>query len=132
MLNQQGVIDAVAAHLERDGFIVEAGQRQSPNIVGRKKGGSVLVEARGQTSAEPTSSRFGEPFKRSQIVEHVAQKLYSALKLSEKKVSGDEIALAFPDDPDHQECLDAISNTLRKLGIRIYWVDEEGHVRIAA
>jgi hypothetical protein len=129
MLDQNDVIEAVCGYLESEGFVIgECGPGQSPNITATRDGRRILVEARGNTSSKPSTSRYGEPFNRGQVSEHVAQNVYRVLKLIGMVGVTDRVALAFASDEAHCEAVEAVQKTLQALSISIYWVDEAGDV----
>ena len=123
MLSNEEVVTAVCKHLVATGHVVtERDVGQSPNIVALKNGARLLVETRG--GLKPS----GKPFTPKQVREHIGQKLYSALKLNDGKRSNDAVGIALPNDQGHASCVDPIRNSVRYLGIRIYWVARDGTV----
>jgi hypothetical protein len=42
----------------------------------------------------------------------------------------DRVGIAFPDTPQHRDHLGRIKTALQKLGIAIFWVDEQGVVSV--
>lgn len=121
MLRNEDMISAVSSYLEGVGYVVsQRGVGVSPNITASRRGVQLLVEARGGLRPD------GEPFNRKQVQEHVAQKVYSVMKL--RDLGANELALAFPKDAHHLEFLSDIAGCLQLLDVRVLWVDQSGTV----
>ena len=86
--------------------------------------GRMLVEAKGGTSADERSNRHGKPFSPVQIIKHVSAAFYYVAKL-QTQYATDQVAMALPADHRHRIAVLAIEPALKKLGIRVYFVDDQ-------
>jgi hypothetical protein len=131
VLTENDVVAAVCAHLEDDGYqIVEqcTTQQQGTDIVAcHPEHGSLHIEAKGETSSRSSSARYGKQFNSAQVRDHVANAVYTALRLHGK---GDTAAMAFPDTDLHQRYLEPVRSILRGLGIKIYMVGSDRRLRL--
>jgi hypothetical protein len=59
---------------------------------------------------------------------HVSQALYRAIKMKEKNNSLSGIAL--PETSGHIALIEPIKNTLQEIGIEVFWVNNDGTVRV--
>ncbi len=127
MLTENEVIDAVEKFLENKGYTLM--HKSNTNSRGvdlemkdpRKK--IIKIEAKGQTSSKPTSNRNGEEFNSSQKEDHVAKALLTACEYLEG--GNYEAGIALPGDKRHKDLINGIKNTLKKNGIRVFFVDPE-------
>src|ERR1700752_2210250 len=72
-------------------------------------GRRLLVEAKGGTSSKEGTARFGKSFSLNQAKTHVAVAFYCAAKMLQKFApSRAQVALAFPDDKNHRQTVNAI------------------------
>lgn len=122
MLNFAAAIDAVCKHLEGRGFVVTKRGEGVPNIEANKNGRNILVKTTGQTNPD------GDPFTDSQVKAHVERIVYDATTLIEKKTPTAEVWIAVPADAGHTRRVLAIIASLRRLGIGVLWIDEDGSV----
>ena len=87
----------------------------------------LLVEAKGAGSSVATSSRYGKPFTSGQVEISVAAAVYKALSVQPPDIAG----VALPDLPIfHRKVNMGIARNLTRLDIAIFWVSEDGSVRI--
>ena len=84
-------------------------------------GRRLCVEAKGATSSMKTSNRYGKPFKRSQVMDHVAKAFYVAARVPAEHLS----AIAVPRNDLHAFFMKAIRPALGTLKIAVFWVDED-------
>jgi len=160
MLKEFQVIKAVCKKLESRGYCIL--QRLHPHqrgydIVALKHRTStsdlcLIIEAKGETSSDKNSSRYGIEFSPAQIRDHVAVALYKAATvLSDRqhvaeecselimshnstcrKTTSDLLAkrreieircgIALPDNKGHRDKVKVIEPILKSLGIAIFWV----------
>lgn len=129
MLTEDDVVKAVAAHLKSEGYCVEStcstGERGVDIVaIHSATNRRLLVEAKGGTSSKSTTARYGSPFTPNQAKSHVSVAFYYAAKLRQRhSAEGAEIAMAFPDDPQHRMLVDDITSALDTLGISVFFVD---------
>ncbi|MEK4248209.1 hypothetical protein [Paenibacillus sp. FSL W7-1287] len=129
MLTENDVIAAVCNKLENMNF--EIRQRlhtseQGIDIIAVKGNFTLMIEAKGETSALGTSSRYGKPFNRNQIKNHVGKALLAASKLisSYRDSVGYGVAIALPDNYGHRKIIGEIEYALKKLGVYVFWVKD--------
>jgi hypothetical protein len=137
MLTENDVIEAVCNYLDAHGYKIlsrcDTTQRGMDIIAARPGGvGRLLVEAKGETSADSKSARFGKPFNNAQVRDHVANAFYTGACLcAEHRRVGDTVALAFPDNALHRKHVGPIKPVLDSLGITVYSVRKDRTVVVA-
>jgi hypothetical protein len=133
MLTEDDVVQAVALHLEAEGYrIVQACTTLERGVdieAVHSSGRALLVEAKGGTSSKAGTARFGREFSRSQARSHVSVAFYHVAKLRQLH-SGASVAMALPDDKNHRELVNDIRTSLDELGIEVFFVDSNRLVRI--
>ena len=125
MLNENDVIAIVVTYLEESNWeiIRTSNTRQTgPDIeaTSRVSIRHLYVEAKGATSSKKASNRYGKPFNRSQVMDHVAKSFYVAARDSAEHLS----AIAVPRNSEHKDLMEAIQPALNKLKIAVFWVAE--------
>lgn len=136
MLYESDVIDAVARYLQKRGWAIlrkALPTESGVDVIAEKGRQQIWIEAKGETSSRVGSRRYGQPFNRSQVWDHVAKAFYVAAAHSEKEISGRIIqgALALPDTTLNHNFVDAIAKARKQLGIPVYWVKGPRSVREA-
>ena len=138
MLYEDDIVDAVCSHLKQMGFIIDERRTSlecGDDIIAKHLSGIELrIEAKGETSKQPNSSRYGKPFKRSQVLVHVGQAFYRAASmLQETSVKkGLRVGVALPHNAHHLERVAAIDAALRKLGVIVFWVHPDRNVTMSS
>ena len=127
MLNENDVIAIVTTYLEGTGWTIIrlTNTRQTgPDLeaVNPLFASRLYVEAKGATSAGPTSSRYGDPFSRSQVRDHVANAFYVAAGVPTEHTS----AIAVPTNRLHEHFMETIRPALSMLKIAVLWLAESG------
>ena len=129
MLIESDVIAAVCDYLRAEGYEIRqqlAETEQGDDIKAVQGTAILLIEAKGETSSKKGSKRFGKPFSRSQVLDHVAMAFYRAAKM---RGDGVRVAMAFPDNQQHREMVAEIRQAVRDLKIAVFWVAGNGSVR---
>lgn len=134
-LNENQVIDALAAHLRAQGYRIESQLTTTETgidlVAVRSDGKRLLVEAKGGTSSKSWSSGYGRPFTPSQVNTHVAVALLYALRVLEKyRDEGADVAIALPDDPPHRWHIESIQSSLMALNLTVFLVGGPEQVRV--
>ncbi|MFC1803763.1 hypothetical protein ACFL0D_07345 [Thermoproteota archaeon] len=127
MLFEDTVIDAVIVHLENNGYRIiqrNTASQQGYDLVAEKNGKNLYVEAKGQTSSKPGTKRYGKEFNSGQKFDHVAKAVLKAIQALNQDI-GSESGIALPKDPGHVKLVESILPSLRKIGLRIFLVDED-------
>ena len=130
MLTEDDVIDGVRDALVAEGWELVSratASQHGDDLVMRRGDVSLVVEAKGAGSSKPGTARYGSPFDRGQVFDHVAKAILKALRVAS---AGDgKAGVAFPDNPDHRREVDQVHPALTSAGIVVFWVDDEGRVR---
>lgn len=129
MLTENDVITAACLKIEELGFDIVQSLHTSEkgiDIIAHKDEFTLYVEAKGETSASQTSSRYGKPFNANQIDSHVSRALLTASKLIQQK-QGElfKAAIALPDNDGHRKVVNQIRTVLETLGIVMIWVSKD-------
>jgi len=124
MLTESDVIGAVCAHLRARKFNVKHQRKeteQGDDIEASTPAGQmVLIEAKGETSSQSHTKRFGNVFTANQVLDHVAKAVYRAICYASREniLAG----VAFPQNKHHESRVEAIRPVLKKLRIEVFWV----------
>jgi len=126
MLFEDTVIEAVIEYLDKDGYRIiqrSTASQQGYDLVAKKEGKRLYVEAKGQTSSKPGTKRYGKEFNSGQKFDHVAKAVLKAMQaLTEDK--GSESGIALPSDPGHVRLVNSVLPSLKEIGLRVFLVDE--------
>jgi len=129
MLFEDTVIDAVLEHLKEKGYKIllrSTASQQGYDLVAEKEGKKLYIEAKGQTSSKPGTKRYGKEFNSNQKFDHVSKAILKAMQALEHP--GAESGIALPNDPCHVRLVDSVLPSLKKIGLRVYLVDESLNV----
>jgi hypothetical protein len=132
MLYESDVITSVCNFLKKYNFEIlqqlNENQKGDDIIAINNKKQKIYIEAKGETSSKEGSNRFGKEFNGSQKKVHVSQALYRAIKMKEENSSLSGIA--FPETKGHLSLIEPIKQTLREIGIEVFWIKDDGTVRV--
>jgi hypothetical protein len=132
-LYEKHVVDSVCHFLKRKGFSITQclptrAHGEDIKALAPDQRQQITIEAKGATSSDPTSKRFGKSFSSNQVQDHVAKAVYSAAKhVSSVRLTG----VAFPKNDAHIEYVGRILPALKRLKIEVFWVSPDGGVEIA-
>ena len=130
MLYENDVVDAVATWLRDQGWTIESvsySKQTGDDIAASRNGQKLRIEAKGATSAVPSSGRFGKPFTKNQVNDHVAKAVLRALRyVSDGYLS----AIALSDNPDHRAEVAKVQPALQRIGVAVFWVAENRDVNV--
>ena len=84
------------------------------------------IEAKGATSSKPGSGRYGMPFSKAQVFDHVAKAVLKALRVTSHGSA--RAGIAFPDNADHRAEIARVTTALSRLGVTVFWVSDDGVV----
>jgi hypothetical protein len=131
MLTESDVIQSVCDFLEDHNFSIQQHlneQEKGDDIVAiNDRGEHFYIEAKGQTSSKTNSKAFGKEFSDSQKLSHVSRALYRAIKMKDQNNSDTGIAL--PETQKHIKLVKDIEETLRLIGIEVFWVQNNNGIR---
>jgi hypothetical protein len=132
VLTEDEVVDAVCGWLRANGYEITQqllATQRGFDIVARKDGVGLVVEAKGAGSSKAHTARHGKEFDSGQVFSHVAKAVLKALRVvSEGESRG---AIALPDNVAHRKEVAQIQTALANAGVIVFWVDEQRHVRVA-
>ncbi len=135
-MDENEIIDAVCAHLERSGHRITqrlSTTQQGVDVIAvhPPSGRRLLIEAKGGTSSREGSNRFGKPYTQSQVFDRCGKGVFTALKLRAQEASlSTTTVLAAPDSRWFRSYLRDVAPLLRPLGVEVWLVSEEGTVSV--
>lgn len=124
MLKESDVIAAVCQFLEARGFVIKQRlleTQQGDDIIAVSRDGNttLVIEAKGETSSQEHTHRFGQPFNSAQVNDHVAKAIFRALReIGTARLS----AIALPKNDLHVKAVEKVKNALRILEIEVFWI----------
>lgn len=130
------VVDSLVAHFIREGWTIvrcadTASREHGPDIEAERDGEVLLVEAKGYPSSQyrdPARAGEKKPTNPSLQAQHwFSHALLKGVRLQSGYPHA-IVVLAFPDFPRYRALVGEISGSLKKLGLRIAFVDESGSV----
>jgi hypothetical protein len=130
MLTESQVIAGVCKVLENNKFIIvsfcsETQKEYDIVAIHPTDQKEVRIEAKGETSSKRGTRRYGLPFTKSQVLDHVSKALYrAASNISTNIYSG----VAFPENEDHIAAVRLIEPALKRLQIEVFWIAPDGNV----
>jgi hypothetical protein len=119
ILTEDEVIDAVIAHLEKDGWAIESrshADEHGDDIVAVRSGQKLVIEAKGAGSSKSGSNRYGLAFSKGQVFDHVGKAILKALRVVGQEHTTAGIAL--PDNEHHRSEIDVSIKSLCQPGER--------------
>lgn len=127
MLTESQVIQAVADHLSHTGWTIMSichERQRGDDIVARhvRSKVSAVIEAKGETSAQEHTRRFGKPFDSRQVTSHVSRAFFRAAQTVGSDQRG---GIALPNTTPHVECVRRIEAALRALSLEVFWVNAD-------
>jgi hypothetical protein len=128
MLTEGEVIEAVCAHLRAHGYVIiqtRITTQPGVDIIARRAGLDLHVEAKGETSSRPTSARFGNAFDPNQAVDHVGKAVLKALQALS---GGKRAAIALPGNDAHRRVVMRVQPALAAAGVGVFWVNHSRQV----
>ena len=130
MLLESDVIAAVSDCLRTEGYEILqqlSETQRGDDIVAARGDETMLIEAKGETSSKEGSKKYGRPFSRSQVLDHVAMAFYRAVNM---RRGGVQVGMAFPENAHHKEMVSDIKTAVRELKIFVFWVSKDGLVTV--
>ncbi len=128
-LKEMEIVEAVRDHLVSRGFDVNRMVRKATEkgtdiiAISPSKKKMIKIEAKGQTSSNVRSKRYGKEFTRNQKEDHLGRALLKCLSYLDE---GFAAGIALPGDEYNMELVDRIKKELGMLGIVVLLADEEG------
>lgn len=130
-LTEDQVVDAVCQQLTADGYSIEQRALSTEHgfdIVARKDGADLIIEAKGAGSSKAGTARYGLEFSPNQVFDHVAKAVLKALRVV--SLGAADAGIALPDNASHRREIALVTRALARAGVTVFWVDDTGGVRI--
>ncbi|MCF6407514.1 hypothetical protein L3C95_31775 [Chitinophaga filiformis] len=131
MLTENDIVRLLSAHLKKSGYIITQSlltTQQGIDIIAEDTKHILYIEAKGETSSKEHSKRYGNAFDGNQIKSHVSRAILASMKILHDKPAGPKtkVGIALPDTAGHRELVAKINIPLKTLGIKIFFVTENG------
>jgi len=129
ILSEDQVVEAVSQYLSVRGYHEvrrSLATEQGVDLIMRKGGDELHIEAKGAGSSRSTSARYGKVFNSGQVMDHVAKAMLKALEVV--ATGKHRAAIALPDDRPHISRIERIQPVLDDLHIAVFLVDPSGNV----
>ena len=126
MLTENDIVRIFGKYLQDCGYEIIQSLTTSErgfDIIAKRNGITLYVEAKGETSSKEDTNRYGKPFSKNQVKTHVAVAILASMKvLSRPDHEPKEVAIALPDNESHRGLIESIKSTLKKAGIKVFLV----------
>src|SRR5437870_4279282 len=132
-LREVEVVEAVHCYLEAKGFKINRAVRNTTDrgtdIVATSPSQKAIIkiEAKGQTSSDKGSKRFGKEFDKNQKEDHLGRALVKCLGYLDE---GFGAGIAFPEDDYHKRLVDGIKKSLGTLGLLVFFLSKNSGVSV--
>ncbi|WJW97225.1 hypothetical protein [Priestia aryabhattai] len=127
MLYESQIIESVCRYLESKGHVIL--QRlltteRGDDIISEKNGTFLYIEAKGATSSDTRSKRYGKPFTTAQVRDHVSVALFKCAEVltRERGKENIKVGIALPDNENYRKCVSKIKKAIETLNIIVFWV----------
>ena len=139
MLYEVHIVEAVCGKLIKLGYTIDQKletTQQGFDIIASKNNQEqsvkLYIEAKGETSSQEGTNRFGKVFTSGQVREHIGQALYKVAEIFSLDQPTCEIraAIALPKNKNHLDQVKKIQKALDRWGIVVFWVSDELNVEI--
>ncbi|MFA5687776.1 MAG: hypothetical protein WC959_01280 [Kiritimatiellales bacterium] len=120
-------------------FLIKQGWKIKSKVLAGERGIDVeaidpnnklfLIEAKGSTSSKKGSSRFGKPYKKTQVFDVASKGLMLCFHHLMKKSSCD-IGFVYPANKHFSFYIDPLVPMLTSIGLTLFCVHANGHVEI--
>lgn len=132
LLTEGDVIHAVCIELTKYNYVIEQEltvKEHGDDIVAVKGAGKnkieLHIEAKGETSSDPNSTRYGKPFDNAQVRDHVGAALYKVAEILSRGEANTLVGIALPKSDLHKKTAMNIDHALKLLGVILFWVSNE-------
>lgn len=136
-MNENHVIAALKGHLLRRGYklVSECSTTmRGIDLVMKKRGKEIRVEAKGSTSSRENSRRFGKAFTDAQCHDHFSRAFFKACQMRDETFQQRDsvlIAMAFAYTKHYQKYCSRTERSRRELRIGVFWVRSRNRVKLA-
>lgn len=121
LIYEDDVIESVCDLLRSHDYTIESTatvQQHGEDIIASSGEQRLIVEAKGEGSSKPHTKRYGNPFTKGQVFDHVAKAVLKALRIASSETA--RPAIAFPDNDHHRDEIDRVQPALRRAGIGVF------------
>jgi hypothetical protein len=131
-MDENEVIKKLVTHLKNQGWeiinFVPAGERGIDVEVKDQSGQLWYIEAKGGTSSNPRSNRYGLPYTRSQVFDVTSKGLMQCFHhlANHKDI---KIGFVYPDGHHFRDYMNPIKPMLSSIGLNLFCVLENGAVK---
>jgi len=129
-LTEDETVIFLTEHLKQNGWTIDSfclGQKHGCDIVASKSNSTLVVEVKGAKASENSPTKKRPHFDGGQIKTHFGKALVKVL--DEKYLNPkNKFAIAHPDDVDIRRAIGHLNPFLKTLGIKHFWVSENGTV----
>jgi len=135
-LTENAVISRVKVHLRRLGFTnirIKNTHQRGIDIMATAPDDitELFVEAKGEISSKPGTSRYKKGFSTSQKKDHLGKQLLWACQMLTRKFDHPvRIGLALPNDKKNSELIQEIEPILKSLNVTVFLSEKDRHVVI--
>ncbi|MBM7580819.1 hypothetical protein [Jeotgalibacillus terrae] len=136
MLFEGKVIEYVCDYLTKENFEILqklSTTEQGDDIIALKSGVKLIIEAKGESSSNQNSSRYGKSFTYNQVKTHVGVALYKVSEILTREINNGNdvvVGISLPCNEYHKKCVKRISEVIKLLNIVVFWVNEDGSVDV--
>ena len=131
-MNENDIVQAVSKYLNQQGFKVKyATTKQTGiDIYAIKSNEEWIIEAKGETSSDKSSKRYGKIMTKSQHYSQISTCIFKIMQESKKNSSNKKtkLGIAFPKNKIFVELINSIYPSLKKLKIEVFWVNKDSTV----
>lgn len=128
-LTENEVIEAMVSFFEKHGFLISqvcSTNEKGIDIIAKSPGGvAFFIEAKGGTSSKVTTNRYGKPFDKRQARTHISIAITKCFQTLQKSSDKCVVGIALPKDDNHFYIIKSIEESLRKAGLKVYFVCED-------
>ena len=131
-MDENEVIKHLIKYLQSNGWEIVshvlAGQRGVDVVAIDVSGQRWHIEAKGGTSSNPLSARYGQPYTQAQVFDVTSKGLMQCLH----RIAEDDsirVALAYPDGRYFRRYIDPIKPSLSEIGISLFCIQENTRVQ---
>jgi hypothetical protein len=137
MLYESTVINTVCEFLKEQNFVIEqqlSETQKGDDIIAVASDNSyrLYIEAKGETSSKEKSNKFGTPFDKKQVKNHVAVAFFRAVQMMKRRETLPVyVGIALPKNINHECMISHIEHALKVLNIEVFWVNSDKEIEIA-
>jgi len=130
MLTENDVIKFVSIYLKDNGYKIQQALNTTEKgidiIANHPEKGKCFVEAKGGTSSDKKSNRYGKPFNKSQRKDHIGVALLKTFQIKQENTNAN-VFIAVP-EKNHRDIFETIENCLSKTEIKVLFVKNDGSI----